>query len=306
MKLITIENSHLKKNSLLTIYDERIFQYINLDFEIEKWVDDCQFTEGPVWNKNGFYLFSDIPQNLVYQLHPGASKQIFLNNSGYVSKKNSNLSEQIGSNGLAYDNKENLFICQHGNGAVVQYTDGVIHSLVTEYNGKRFNSPNDIVVHPNDSIFFTDPPYGLKDQQLQPENAQPIAGIYCWRNSEVKLICDHYKYPNGVCLSPDFKSLFISSNKPFENFITEYDAETFKLREKILNESGDGIKCDRYYNLWLCTKEGIIIIDKKGKRLGKISLPTIPANCCWGGPLLSDLFITARQNIFCIKELLVQ
>jgi gluconolactonase len=296
----------LKKNPSLTIYDERIFQFINPCFEIEKWVNDCHFTEGPVWNKNGFYLFSDIPQNLIYRLYSGASKEIFLNNSGCANTKNSNLSEQIGSNGLAYDDKENLFICQHGNGAIIQYTDGVIKPLLTAYQGKRFNSPNDIIVHPNGKIFFSDPPYGLKDQQLQVGYAQPTAGVYCWMEGEIKLICDHYKYPNGVCLSPDNKSLFICSNKPSENFIKEYDTETFELKRKILNENSDGIKCDPFYNLWLCTKEGIIIIDKEGKRLGGISLPTIPANCCWGGLAVADLFITARQNIFWIKDLLVK
>lgn len=297
------KNFHLKKNSSLTVYDDRIFQFINPDFDIENWADDCHFTEGPVWNKKGFYLFSDIPQNLVYQLYPGTSKQIFLNDSGCTNNKNINLSEQIGSNGLAYDDKENLFICQHGNGAIIQYSDGVIKPLITTYDGKRFNSPNDIVVHPNGKIFFSDPPYGLKDQQLQPGKAQPLAGVYCWTDGEVKLICDHYKYPNGVCLSPDNKSLFICSNKPLENFISEYDAETFELKGKILNENSDGIKCDQFYNLWLCTKEGIIIIDKDGIRLGKIYLSAIPANCCWGGATLSDLFLTARQHIFWIKDL---
>lgn len=296
----------MKIHPSLTVYDERIFQFINPGFEIETWVDDCLFTEGPVWNKKGFYLFSDIPQNVIYQLYHGDFKQIFLNNSGCSGNKNVNLSEQTGSNGLAYDENEHLFICQHGNGAIIQYSDGVIKSLIDTYNGKRFNSPNDIIVHANGNIFFSDPPYGLKDQQLQPKSAQPLAGVYAWIKSEIKLLCDHYKYPNGVCLSPDNKSLFICSNKPTENFITEYDAETFEIKRKILNENSDGIKSDAFNNLWLCAKEGIVIIDKKGKRLGKISLSSIPANCCWGGPLLSDLFITARQNIFIIKELLLK
>ncbi|MDQ3682274.1 MAG: SMP-30/gluconolactonase/LRE family protein, partial [Bacteroidota bacterium] len=136
----------MKIHPSLTVYDKRIFQFINPNFKIENWLNDCHFTEGPVWNKKGFYLFSDIPRNLIYQLYPAATKQIFLNNSGCTNNKNLNLSEHIGSNGLAYDEKENLFICQHGNGAIVQYTDGVIKPLITEYKGKRFNSPNDIVV----------------------------------------------------------------------------------------------------------------------------------------------------------------
>ncbi len=294
----------MKINPSLTVYDKSIFRFINPDFEIEKWVEDCDFTEGPVWNKKGFYLFSDIPRNLVYQLLPGLPKQIFLKNSGCTISDHLNLSEQIGSNGLAYDEDENLFICQHGDGAVAQYTNGGIKPLINKYQGKRFNSPNDIIVDQAGKIFFTDPPYGLKDQQLQPQNAQPLAGVYCWLQGEIKLICDDYNYPNGVCLSPDFKNLFICSNKLFENFISVYDIETFELQRKIPNENSDGIKCDQFNNLWLCTKEGIIITDKEGKRLGKISLPTIPANCCWGGAGFEDLFITARQNIFCIKELL--
>ncbi len=192
----------MKKNPSLTLYDERLSALINPGFNLENWVDDCHFTEGPVWNENGFYLFSDIPQNHVYQIYPGKKKEVFINNSGYDDNKTADLSEQVGSNGLAYDSKANLFICQHGNGAIMQYADGVMKPLTTEFKGKRFNSPNDIVIHPNGTVFFTDPPYGLKDQQLQPENAQPAAGVYCWRKGELNLLSDQYKYPNGVWLSP--------------------------------------------------------------------------------------------------------
>jgi gluconolactonase len=168
---------------------------------------------------------------------------------------------------------------------------------------RPFNSPNDIVVHQDGTLFFSDPPYGLKEQKLQPQNFQSLAAIYCWRGGKLTLVTDRYQYPNGVCLSPDEKSLYTCSNKLFENFILEFDAATLEFKREVAKENSDGIKCDGKGNLYLCTKEGIIIINTKGERLAKINLETIPANACWGGAQLNDLFITARNNIFLIKNL---
>ncbi|MBD0286220.1 MAG: SMP-30/gluconolactonase/LRE family protein [Flavisolibacter sp.] len=289
----------------LTIYDASITDFINTGFEIEKLDSTCAFSEGPVWNQEGFYLFSDIPRNVIYKLAPGTDKEVFINQSGYTSsRERSALAEQIGSNGLAYDAGHQLLICQHGNGAVAQWQGEDVKPFFSGYNGKPFNSPNDIIMHSNGTIYFSDPPYGLKDQKLQPEKYQPLAGIYCWRNGAVELFSTHYQYPNGVCLSPDERILYTCSNKPFEKFILAFDALSLQLKGTIAAENSDGIKCDRYHNLFLCSKEGIIILNKEGKRLAKIELETIPANCCWGGNGMNDLFITARQNIFLIRNLL--
>ena len=196
-----------------------------------------------------------------------------------------------------------LFICQHGNGAVATWDGNEVKPFCTHYNNKPFNSPNDIVVTAGTSVFFSDPPYGLKEQKLQPQLAQSMAGFYCWRNEEMKLITGKYQFPNGVCLSPDEKSLYTCSNKPFEKFVLEFDTATLAFKRKVADENSDGIKCDKRGNLWLCTKEGIVIINAKGERLAKIELETIPANACWGGVALNDFFITARNNIFLIKDL---
>lgn len=241
---------------------------------------------------------------MICSIDETGNKKDVLNNSGCLLENKDHLSEQVGSNGLAYDAEGNVLICQHGNGAVSKW-DGKSNDLfIKSFNGKRFNSPNDIVVHSNGSVFFTDPPYGLKEQKLAPEIAQPISGIYCYRNGKTELITDKFQYPNGLSLSPDGLTLFCCSNKPNEKFILEFDAETLKIKSTLCNENSDGIKCDPYGNLWLCTKEGIVILNNSGDRLAMIQLSTIPANCCWGGAGGADLFITARENIFLIKNLL--
>jgi gluconolactonase len=287
----------------ITIYQEEIKNYIRTDFELELLNDTCSFSEGPVWNKEGYYLFSDIPNNIIGKIIPGKPKEVYLQKSGCSNVEEAELSRMMGSNGLAYDADKNLFICQHGNHAIAKYDGKTLVPFITSYQNKKLNSPNDIVVAKDGSIFFSDPPYGLKDQKISPEKYQSLAGFYCWRNETVELFCDKYQYPNGICISADGEFLYTCSNKPFEAFVLEFHVNNLTQKRVVCQENSDGIKCDAYGNLYLCNKEGIIIVDKKGKRMGLIQLPTIPANCCWGGNGLKDLFICARENIFLIKAL---
>jgi gluconolactonase len=255
-----------------------------------------------VWHPEGYYLFSDIPLNGIMQITAEGDKKIFLDNSGFTHEREALLSEQTGSNGLGWYGS-NLLICQHGNGAIAKWDGAALKPFLAHYKGRPFNSPNDIITHSDGRFFFSDPPYGLKDQQLQPQRFQPLAGVYCCGDGMVALVCDKYKFPNGVCLSPDESTLFICSNKPFEKFICTYDAATLRFKNIFAEENSDGIECDRFGNVYLCTKEGIVILNVEGKRLALITLPTIPANLCWGGKDGNDLFITARENIFLIREL---
>ena len=287
----------------LTIYQEEIKNYINADFEIELLNNDCLFAEGPVWNKEGFYLFSDIPNNVINKIIPGEEKAVYINNSGCSNVKEAELPNMMGSNGLAYDIQNNLLICQHGEHGIAKYVDSSLVPLIASYQNKKLNSPNDIIVSKDGSVFFSDPPYGLKDQKLNPGKYQPVAGFYRWQDGEMKLFCDKYQYPNGICISPDGEFLYTCSNKPFEAFVLEFFVKDLSQKRIVCQENSDGIKCDTYGNLYLCNKDGIIIIDTKGKRVGLIKLPTVPANCCWGGDNLKDLFICARENIFLIRNL---
>src|SRR5215213_1254751 len=139
---------------LLTVYNNSVFDFIHKDFKIELLADDCLFTEGPGWNKEGFYLFSDIQSNVIYKIVPGKKKEIFLQNSGTDNPSDPDLKpDQIGSNALAYDQQNELIICQHGSHRIARYDGKNIHSLIDKYKDRLFNSPNDIVIHSDGRIY---------------------------------------------------------------------------------------------------------------------------------------------------------
>lgn len=292
-------------NASLTVYDKSIASFINTDFETAALSNDCLFTEGPVWNTEGFYLFSDITANAVYKLIPDRAKEIYIAASGTANVQDEDLKpDQAGSNALAYDTEGALLVCRHGSHEVAKWNGKELQPFISSYNGKPFNSPNDIIVSKKGRVYFSDPPYGLKDGKLNAQKFQPIAGAYCFYENEVRLFNDKYQYPNGVCLTPDEAELYLCSNKPFEKFISVHDAETLQFKRILAEESSDGIKCDVEGNVYLCSKEGIIVINNEGRRLALIQLPAIPANCCWGGEEKKDLLVCARENVFLLKNLL--
>lgn len=293
-------------HSSLKVYHNSVFDFIHQNFEIRTLANDCLFTEGPVWNEEGFYLYSDIPTNCIYKISEGSKKEVYLKNSGTDNPEDPDLDlerKQFGSNALAYDVGGNLLICQHGGHGIAKYDGKAIKPFIHSYHNKPFNSPNDFILHDDGRIYFSDPPYGLKEGKLNPVKFQPIAGVYCWKENQLELICDKYQYPNGVCLSNDRKTLYICSNKPFEKFVCTYNTSDNQFINVFAEENSDGIEVDRNDNVYLCSKEGIILLNQKGERLAVIELPTIPANICWGGNGKNDLFITARENIFLIKGL---
>ncbi len=292
-------------HSAIQIFDEAITQNINTDFEFETLLEDCQFTEGPVWNEEGYYLFSDITANVVYKLVPGQPKEVFIRNSGTDNPADAELKpDQVGSNGLAYNTDRTLLVCRHGSHMVAQWQNNALQPFITSYNNQALNSPNDITVDKRGRVFFSDPPYGLKDGKPAPEKYQSIAGVYCFEAGKLRLICDKYQYPNGVCITPDGKNLYICSSKPFEKFISVYDLETLQFSSILAEENSDGIKCDPAGNVYLSTKEGILILNAEGKRQALLSFPTIPANHCFGGQGKKDLFITGGEKVYRIKNLL--
>jgi gluconolactonase len=289
----------------LTIFDDSALSILNEDFVLSAWSTDNVFTEGPVWNEAGYFLYSDIPANRIYRIDAATrARTVFAEPSGCTLEDRSFLSEQYGSNGLAYDSAGTLYICQHGNGAIAFYDEGKIETLVAGPNDRPFNSPNDITVDRSGAVFFSDPPYGLKEQQLRPDLRQEEAAFYCWRDGLLTAFCKEFRYPNGLCLSPDHKTLYVCSSKPFERKLLAYDATTLEPLGLLAEENCDGLKCDPAGNLWLCTKEGILLLNAEGKRLALIALEKIPANCCWGGAQRKDLFITAREHIYYLEGLL--
>ena len=292
-------------NAAIQIFDNAILAALHTGFEIETLCNDCRFTEGPVWNNEGHYLFSDIAANAVYKLVPGQEKEIYIPSSGTGNMQDPDLkADQIGSNGLAYDREGNLLVCRHGSHMVAKWNEETLEPVAESYQYKAFNSPNDIIVDKQGRVFFSDPPYGLKEGKLNPEKFQPLAGVYCYEKGDIRLICDKYQYPNGVCITPDGEELYICSNKPFEKFISIYDLKTLRFQKVLAEENSDGIKCDPQGNVYLSNKDGILILNPAGRRMALISFPTVPANHCFGGEGRKDLFVTARENVFRIKNLL--
>lgn len=271
------------------------------DAEVMTVIPDCRFTEGPVWNSEGYYLFSDITANRIYRWSEADSRTVFAEKSGTETPDDPDLKgDMIGSNGLAYS-KTGLLVCRHGSHSVARWTGSALEPVADSYEGRPFNSPNDIVVHPDGSFFFSDPPYGLKEGQLNPDRYQPLAGVYRWRNGKAELICTDYRYPNGVCLSEDGTRLYICSSKAFERRLTEWDTETGARLRVVAEENCDGLKRDRAGNFYLATREGVIVLNPEGVRIALLPLPKEPANLCFGGSNGKDLLVTAREEVYLIK-----
>lgn len=278
---------------------------------IDKVASGFRFTEGPVWHPGGFLLFSDIPANKIWQLNNDGTTSVFMDNSGLSGDDTSVLSEMVGSNGLAIAADNSLIICQHGNHALIKRdADGTAHTLATVYNGRPFNSPNDVAVRRSDgAVYFTDPPYGLKDQVLHPREFQPHAGIYQLLNDNIFLISTDLRYPNGVCFSPGEKFLYVSSNHPEEPFLMKFgisDTGTVDHGTVLANHNADGITTDHRGNLYLCTDDGIVRLDATGKKTGFIPMPESPSNITWGGNRMDMLYITARTSVYRINPVFIR
>ncbi|RYF91994.1 MAG: SMP-30/gluconolactonase/LRE family protein, partial [Chitinophagaceae bacterium] len=284
----------------LVQYEEAVTDKFS-KLEVTQLVTGFQFVEGPVWHPEQNLLFSDIPANKIWQLSPQQETIVYVDKSGCTHDNTGDLHEQIGSNGLAFDTEGALLICQHGNHAVARLDKkGELTPLITEYNGFPLNSPNDLVVHSNGSIYFTDPPYGLKDQVLNPAVYQPVAGLYRFMDGELLLLRDHLNYPNGVAFSPQQEYLYLTTNHPDEAGVWRYrlsSSGTILKESLLLEQNADGLTTDSQGDLWLCTDDGILIVSSEGKRLGLIPLPESPANITWAGNDRDAVLITARSSL---------
>jgi gluconolactonase len=255
------------------------------------------FTEGPIWCGNHL-LFSDIPKNRIvkYQmLAQGPEVTTFRSPSG-------------NSNGLTLDSTGRLVACEHGTRRVTRAeTDGTIKVLADRYQGLRLNSPNDIVVRSDGSIYFTDPPYGLKDGKKWKE--LPFNGVYriaC--SGEVVLLAEDFDRPNGLAFSPDETILYVDDTvrKHIRAFDVNPEGELSNGRifaELKAEEPGapDGMKVDTQGNVYCTGPGGVWIIDPAMNCLGRILMPEVPANLAWGDADWKTMYITARSSVYKIR-----
>jgi gluconolactonase len=284
--------------------------------KIFKLAEGFQFTEGPVWSRAGGYLlFSDPNANRIYAYEPkGGALSLFRPNSGY---EGADIAEygQPGSNGLTFDGKGRLTIDQHGNHRVVRVEDdGQLTVLADRYEGKRLNSPNDLVYKSDGAVYFTDPPFGLPKFYDDPRKELPYSGVYRSRGGKVTLLTSELKGPNGIAFSPDEKYLYVGNWDPAAKIVLRFPVKRdgtlgasnvfADLTQEVPgDEALDGIKVDKLGNLYLSAPDGLRIYSSVGKHLGTVIAPRQIHNFAWGGDDGRTLYLTARDRLYRIALL---
>ena len=279
------------------------------DALIEKLADGFDWSEGPVWiPAAGALLFSDVPQNVVFRWKEGEGISEFLRPSGYTGTGQRD--REPGSNGLALDLEDRLLLCQHGDRRLARLEPGGgFTTIVDRFDGKRFNSPNDLVVASTGVIYFTDPPYGLGGLNESPEKELPFNGVYrVDTNGELALLTSEVSFPNGIALSPDETTLYVAVSDPEKPVVLQFPLladGTLGQGQVLFDFSAlagdmpglpDGLKIDERGNIFTTGPGGIHVLTPQGKVLGRFLTGVATANCGWGDDGQS-LYITADSTL---------
>jgi gluconolactonase len=293
--------------------DPAFDKLIPQDAVIEVLADGFEWTEGPVWlPKEGALLFCDIPHNRIHKWDPKSGVTIFMKNSGYTGEKPFTGSEP-GSNGLMLDSEGRLVMCCHGDRAVKRVeADGKITVLAEKFEGKRFNSPNDLAYKSNGDLYFTDPPYGLPQRENDPARELDWFGVYrLSKDGKLTLLTKEMTRPNGIAFSPDQKSLYVAQSDPkaaiWKKFPVKEDGTLgegkvfFDSTEWVGKQKGlpDGMDIDVAGNVWATGPGGVIVFSPEGKLLGKLLTGEATANCTFAND--GTLYITADMYLCRVK-----
>lgn len=285
--------------------------------KIEVIAEGMDWSEGPLWlPSENKLIFSDVPRDTIFSWSATKGKEVYLTHSGYTDTVKRG--GEMGSNGLALDKNGKLLLCQCGNRQVASMDEGlsnpsaVYTSLAKQYQGKKFNSPNDLVVNNKGEIFFTDPPYGLEKNMNDPKKELPYQGVFKIKtNGEVVLLTDTITRPNGILLMPGENILLVSNSDPFKPNWYAFDMAGDSLKngrifyscagyDKKLKGLPDGMKVDRNGNVFATGPGGIWIFNSQAKLLGKIKVPDATSNCAFS-PDEKILYVTNDGNILRIQ-----
>lgn len=293
--------------------DPQFDSLIDPGARIEVLASGFEWSEGPIWIKDGGYLlFSDIPRNSIMKWKQGEGISLFMKPSGYTGV--TDYGREPGSNGLTVDREGNLILCEHGDRRVSRLLkNGGKKTLADSYQGKRLNSPNDVIVKSNGDIYFTDPPYGMPNRENDPRRELDIFGVYRVKpNGDITLLVSDLKKPNGLAFSPDEKFLYVAQSDPQRAIWMKYPVKDdgtlgegklfFDVTDQVNKLPGlpDGLKIDRNGNVFATGPGGIYVFDPSGKLLGRIDTGQKTANCNWGDDG-STLYITADHYLLRIK-----
>ena len=300
----------------LEFLDPAMEELIDENAQIELLAEGFDWAEGPVWvdRLNGV-LFSDVPNNKVYMWNEKKGLSIFIEPSGMTNYSPTNKSD--GSNGLALDKNGNLILCQHGDRTIARlkkwnFKNPSFDIIVEKYEGKRLNSPNDLVFDKSGSIYFTDPPYGLKIQDDDPLKELNFNGIYRWSESKgIELLSKSMKRPNGIILSKDEKTIYVCNSDKDNNVIIAFDNSNEGLENERIFFDGnmlsknriglfDGLKLHSSGIIFTTGPGGILLLDSQGNHLGTIMPGKATANCAFDSDE-SYLYLTSDNVLARIK-----
>jgi gluconolactonase len=290
------------------------------DAVVEKVGDGFGFLEGPIWvhaKGQGYLLFSDIPANVIRKWDPKNGFSVFLEKSGFTGTDASEVGGQsnngfemvnlIGSNGITIDRQGRIVYCAHGDRQVVRLEkNGKRTVLATRYEGKRLNSPNDLVFKSDGSLYFTDPPAGLRQQDKDPKKELPFNGVYRLAKGKLTLLAKDFTRPNGIAFSPDEKYLYV--NDTTRKIIMRYEMQPdggVKNGQIITDMNSDpapgapdGMKVDQKGNIYCTGPQGFWIMSPEGKHLATVKTKQLPANLNWGDADAKTLYLTARTGLY--------
>jgi gluconolactonase len=282
------------------------------DATVETVATGFQFIEGPVWHPDGYLLFSDPNANAIYRWTPDGSVSVFRTKSGYAGVDIGEY-HQPGSNGLTLDAQGRLVIDEHGRRRVSRLEpNGVVTTLADRFEGKRLNSPNDLVVKSDGAVYFTDPPFGLPKVFDDARKELSFSGVYRIANGELRLLTSDLTGPNGLAFSPDEKFLYVDDWDVGHKVIMRYPVErdgrlgagtvfVDATRSHPGEQAWDGIKVDRAGNVYAAGPGGVWIISPAGVHMGTIAAPETPANMAWGDPDARTLYLAARTGLYRIR-----
>ncbi len=276
--------------------------------KLYKLAEGFTFTEGPVWSKDGYLLFSDPNENKIYRYRPDTELSVFRDESGYQGSDVASFG-QPGSNGLGLDADGNLIVAEHGNHRISRLDPrGNVTVLADRFQGKRLNSPNDLIVKSDGAVYFTDPPFGLPGFYDDPRKELPFSGVFRIAGGRLDLLSTDLIGPNGIDFSPDERYLYVSDWDPAKKIVMRYEVgkdgklsngtEFFDITNVPGEEALDGIEVDEDGRLFVSGPGGIWVLSADGRHLGTVRTPRLPANFAWGGLDGRMLYLTARSALY--------
>jgi gluconolactonase len=286
------------------IHDARFRALLQPNAPFEKLAGGCMWAEGPVWLPAAeFLVWSDIPNNRMMRWVPGIGTGVFRTNANF-------------SNGNTLDRQCRLVSCEHGTRRVTRTEhDGRITVIADRHGGRRFNSPNDVVVHSDGSVWFTDPDYGILSDYEGFRAPSEIGACHVYRvvpeTGEVERVADDFAKPNGLAFSPDETRLYVADsgashieNGPHHIRVFDVDARGRLHNGRVFADVApgvpDGMRVDEHGNVWTSAGDGIHCYAPDGTLLGKLLVPETVANLVFGGPLRNRLFIAASTSVYSI------